>query len=75
MTLEERYHRLDRDNMQLVITLTDPKIYTKPWVSETKNLRLSPLKDFVDELFCIPSEEQEFNRRIRDPAAGLIRKD
>src|SRR2546430_14401254 len=27
MTLEERYHRLDRDNMQLVITLTDPKIY------------------------------------------------
>jgi hypothetical protein len=75
MTLEERYHRLDRDNMQLVITLTDPKIYTKPWVSEIKNLRLSPLKDFVDELFCIPSEEQEFNRRIRNPAGGLINKE
>jgi hypothetical protein len=75
MILEERYHRLDRDNMQLVITLTDPKVYARPWVSETKNLRLSPLKDFVDELFCIPSEEQEFNRRIRNPAGGLIGKD
>ena len=61
--------------MQLVITLTDPVIYTQPWVSETKNLRLSPLKDFVDELFCIPSEEQAFNRRIRNPAGGLIEKD
>ena len=71
MKLEERYRRVDRDNMQLVITLTDPKFYTKPWVSETKNLRLSPLKEFVDELFCIPSQEQEFNRRLRNPAGGL----
>ena len=75
MRLEERYRRLDRDNMQLVITLTDPKFYSQPWVSETKNLRLSPLKEFVDELFCIPSEEQEFNRRIRNPAGGLTGKD
>jgi len=75
MRLEERYRRLDRDNMQLTITLTDPKIFARPWVSETKNLRLSPLKDFVDELFCIPSEEQAFNRRMRNPAAGLSDKD
>jgi hypothetical protein len=74
MRLEERYHRLDRDHMQLVMTLTDPKIYTQPWVSETKDLRLSPLKDFVDELFCIPSEEQAFNRRIRNPAGGVLEK-
>ena len=60
MRLEERYHRLDRDNMQLVMTLTDPSIYTKPWVSETKNFRLSRLKEFAEELFCIPSQEQEF---------------
>jgi hypothetical protein len=71
MRLTERYRRVDRDNMQLVITLTDPKIYTQPWVSETKNLRLSPLKEFVDELFCIPSQEQEFNRRLRNPAGGV----
>src|SRR5579871_986113 len=36
MRLEERYHRLDRDNMELVMTITDPKTYTKPWVSEKK---------------------------------------
>src|SRR5437867_3879265 len=51
MRLEERYHRLDRDNMQLVMTLTDPSTYTKPWVSETKNFRLSRLKEFAEELF------------------------
>ena len=75
MRLEERYHRLDRDNMQLVMTLTDPNIYTKPWVSETKNFRLSRLNEFAEELFCIPSQEQEFNRRVRDPAAGVFHKD
>jgi len=75
MRLEERYHRLDRDNMQLVMTLIDPSIYTKPWVSETKNFRLSRLKEFAEELFCIPSQEQEFNRRVRDPAAGVFHKD
>ena len=71
MRLEERYHRLDRDNMELVITLTDPKAYTTPWVSEKKNLRLSANKEFVDELFCVPSEEQAFNRRMRDVAGGV----
>ena len=58
-----------------VMTLTEPKIYTKPWVSETKNFRLSRLKEFAEELFCIPSQEQEFNRRMRDPAAGIFHKD
>jgi len=75
MLLEERYKRVDKSNMQLVMKLTDPSIYTQPWVSETKNLRLSPLKDFEDELFCIPSEEQAFNRRIRNPAGGVLEKD
>jgi hypothetical protein len=40
-------------------------------VSETKRFRLSPLKNFEDELFCIPSVEQEFNRRMRNPAGGV----
>jgi len=75
MTLEERYHRLARDNMQLVVTLSDPKIYAKPWLRERKNFRLSGLNGFAGELFCIPSQEQEFNRRVRDPAAGVFHKD
>ena len=69
------YHRLDRDNMELVMTITDPKTYTKPWVSDKKALRLSPNAEFVDELFCVPSEEQAFNRRLRDVAGGVIHKE
>ena len=36
MSLEERYRRVDHDTMELTLTLTDPKFYTKPWVSEVK---------------------------------------
>jgi len=36
MKLQERYRRLDRDTLELTMTLTDPEYYTKPWVSDTK---------------------------------------
>jgi hypothetical protein len=55
--------------MQLIID--DPKAYTKTWVSDTKIYKLLPPKQAViEELFCIPSEEQAFTNRIRIPAAG-----
>jgi hypothetical protein len=72
MRLEERYRRLDRDTLELTMTLTDPKTYTKPWVSEKKIHRLVPNRD-LPEIFCVPSEEQEFNRNVRDPAGGVKR--
>src|ERR1051325_9491045 len=34
MTLEERYHRVDRDTLELNMVINAPKAYTKPWVSE-----------------------------------------
>lgn len=67
MRLEERYHRLDRDNLEMNITLTDPKTYTKPWVGERKIFRLTAQKE-LEESPCVPSEEEAFNKRIRDPA-------
>jgi hypothetical protein len=72
MTVEERYRRLDRDNMELIITVTDPVIFTRPWVSERKILRLVPNRE-LPELFCVPSQEQAFNKAVRDPAGGVIR--
>jgi hypothetical protein len=55
------------------MTLTDPKIYTKPWVSEKKTFRLVP-KGEIKEMFCVPSEEQSCNARIRNPAGGVPNK-
>lgn len=69
---EERYRRVDRDTLELRMTLTDPKAYTKPWVSETKVFRLDPTRE-IEELFCVPSENDAFNTRVRDPGAGVTR--
>jgi hypothetical protein len=73
MTLEERYRRVDRDTLQLTMTLTDPVIFTRPWVSEPKNFRLAPAGREITELFCVPSEEQAFNEKVRNPAGGVVR--
>ena len=70
MRLQERYHRLDRDTLELTMTLTDPKMYTAAWISEKKVLKLVAGRE-LPELFCVPSEEQAFNRRVRNPAGGV----
>ena len=73
MTLEERYRRLDRDTLELKMVINAPKAYTQPWVSETKTLKLAPKQD-MEEIFCVPTEEQRFNRQVRDPGSGIIGK-
>jgi hypothetical protein len=73
MTLEERYHRVDRDTLEVNMTINAPKAYTKPWVSEKKTFRLVP-KGEIQELFCVPTEEQRFNNLVKDPGAGVTRK-
>jgi len=73
MTLEERYRRIDRDTLELDMVINVPKAYTKPWVSEKKTFRLAP-KTEIQELFCVPSEEQRFNQLVRDPGSGITKK-
>jgi hypothetical protein len=69
MRLVERYRRLDRDTLELNMTITAPMAYTKPWVSETKVMKLAPAGREIQELFCVPSEEMRFNELVRLPAA------
>ncbi len=68
--LTERYTRLDADHLQMVIEIDDPTIYTAKWVSKPRLLNLVPDGDF-QEVFCVPSEEESFNKNIRDPAGGV----
>jgi hypothetical protein len=69
--LVERYRRVDHDTLQLNFTVEDPMAYTKTWASDTKIYKLLPKKEAVmEELFCVPEEEDAFTRRIRMPAAG-----
>lgn len=71
--VQERYSRPDPTTLKLSFTLTDPKFYSEPYVSDVKTHRLNPEKTMDDKLetFCVPSEEEVFNKGIRDPAAGL----
>jgi hypothetical protein len=87
MRLEERYTRTDHDTIELKMTITDPVMYTRPWVAETKTFRLIPKEEVnawyeqmtdlkgwygLMEEICAPVDEiDNFNRRVRDPAGGV----
>ena len=69
MHLQERYRRVDLKTIELVMKLEDPAIYTKPWVSEKLILKLQPQQE-IEEGYCVGSEWETFNQRMRDPANG-----
>jgi hypothetical protein len=81
MVLEERYRRSAYDVLELSMTVTDPKVYSRPWVSEPKKFR-KLTKDAIKtvdgwtglmEDLCAPADEVDlFNKRVRDPAGGVI---
>jgi hypothetical protein len=80
MKLEERYKRTYYDTMELSMTITDPKVYTKPWTSQTKKFRKvdpSVVKTIdgwtgLIEDVCAPADEvDQFDKRVRDPAGGV----
>ena len=70
MRLEERYRRVDRDTIELRMTITDPKAYTRPWTSEPMTLARADAKTKMREDVCVPSVEQKYKDVIRNPAGG-----
>lgn len=70
MRLEERYYRADHNTIELGMTLTDPKAYAKPWVSEKFTFKLADGKTEMREDVCVPSVEAKYKETIREPAGG-----
>jgi hypothetical protein len=65
LRVEERFHRVDHDNMELTVTIDDPKMYTQPWLGINKfPLHLLPSDFDMPELLCSPLDMAEYNRRI-----------
>lgn len=73
MRFQERWRRGDRDSLEVVYRLEDPKSYSRPWLSTTKIFKRQSGVEIREE-FCAPVEERSFNDRIRDPAGGKINK-
>jgi hypothetical protein len=68
MRLEERYQRASYDTLEVTYTIDDPKTYTKPWVN-SGTMRLAAGTE-IGEYFCVPSQEEEYKRLVREPAGG-----
>ena len=59
--MEETYHRVDADHVELSIKSTDPKLYTKPWVALDKlSLRLQSPSFDIQEMECSPSDQKHY---------------
>jgi hypothetical protein len=68
LKVEERFHRVDHDHMELTVTIDDPKMYTEPWMALNKfPLRLQPRGFDIREMYCSPSDILEYNKEIGDP--------
>ena len=72
MKLREVYRHPDAMTLEITMTLDDPKAYTKPWVGNKRTYRLALPKGLavMYEYFCVPADEETFNRGVRNPAGG-----
>jgi hypothetical protein len=67
MHVQERYTRLDQFNLELTVTIDDPKTYTKPfeWL-KTKYYWMA--KQDFEETLCVPSEAINYLNSLAKPA-------
>jgi len=62
LEVEEVFHRLNHDIFELTLTITDPVMYTKPWVALNKfRMRLQPDWFDIREMKCAASEAAGYN--------------
>jgi hypothetical protein len=64
LTAHEIWHRIDQNTMELSMTITDPKIYERPWLAINKlRFTLQAPNYEAPEMICSPSEIAEYNKR------------
>ena len=69
--ITERYTRPDQYNLQLTVTVDDPKYYTKPWAFMRANFYWMKDQEFSESL-CIPSEAIEYRDTLSKPSGIKI---
>jgi len=71
LRVEERFHRVDHDHLELTVTINDPKMYTKPWVAlDRLRFDLQTPNFDVREMLCSPTDLAEYNKLIGNPVSG-----
>lgn len=65
LRVEERFHRANRDLLELTVTIDDPKMYTRPWVALDKfPMKAMPADYEVPEMMCSVSEYMKYNKAM-----------
>jgi hypothetical protein len=67
LQVEERYRRVDHNDLELTVTIDDPKFYTKPFVITKYTLKWIPTQEFEEQL-CIPSVMLRYDQLLAVPA-------
>jgi hypothetical protein len=68
MRVEERYHRVRGDTLELTVKIDDPKAYAEPWLGRDRmQLKLLPPGTDIMEMICAPSEAEEYKKAMVDP--------
>ena len=70
VTTTETFRRISYDEMEWSETINDPKVYTKPWDTMKMPLRLQDPRTDIQEYYCSPIEQQNYNKAFGDAASG-----
>ena len=61
----ERFRRVDQENLQLEVTIEDPKAYTHSW-KMMGAFKLKPTWE-IGEAYCVAGDQKEFEKSIMNP--------
>ena len=68
LRVDERYHRVNQNTLELTVTIDDPKAYTKPYVARDKlSLRLLPPDTDLMEMIPSASEAAAYRKVVAEP--------
>ena len=68
LKVEERWHRVNADSLELSVTIDDPKFYTQPWKAMDKFVLHRLPGDYdISEFICSATETAEYNRVVGKP--------
>jgi hypothetical protein len=71
LVVEEIYHRVDEFNIELTVTITDPQMYTKPWVALNKfRLGMNSSTFDIREMICSVSQQALYNELYKATGAA-----
>lgn len=74
MTVEERFHRVNSHRMEITVTVTDPKYYSRPWVPMDKFPMKLQANDYdIIEMLCVPTDMESYKEDFANPASGIIK--